>query len=142
MRFWDSSAIVPLLVGEESSEFISELFEGERKMFVWWGTRVECHSAVRRRQREGSVSSGQAAEAQARLDRLAGLWSEISPTEAIRAEADRAVAVHELTAVDAFQLAAAIVWRGSPDNRRAFMCLDRQLADRARREGFDCPLQA
>ncbi len=111
-------------------------------MFVWWGTPVECHSAIRRRQREGSISTEQAAETRTRLDRLAGLWSVISPTEAIRAEADRAVAVHELAAADAFQLAAAIAWRGPPDNRRDFISLDRQLADRARREGFDCPLQA
>lgn len=60
---------------------------------------------------------------------------------AIRAEADRAVAVHDLTVADAFQLAAAIAWRASPERRREFISLDRQLAERARREGIDCPLQ-
>jgi len=142
MRFWDSSALVPLVVEEDSSELISGVIESDRKIVVWWGTLVECHSAIRRQQREGSVSPEGAVRSRARLDRLAGHWSEISPTEAIRAEADRAVAVHELAAADAFRLAAAIVWRASPERRRDFISLDRQLAERAQREGFDCPLQA
>lgn len=141
MKFWDSSAVAPLVIQEDSSDLILDLFESERSIIVWWGTRVECHSAVCRRQREGSISPEQAASSQSKLGQLAGSWTEISPTEAIRAEANRAVAVHDLTAADAFQLAAAIVWRDFPDRRRDFVSLDRRLAEQARREGFDCPLQ-
>ena len=142
MRYWDTSAVVSLLLSEQASAPAWESLEADSEMAVWWGTRVECLSAIHRRERERSIGSDQVAGALATLEELAEGWTEIRPTDAVRAEADRAVAVHELTAADAFQLAAAIAWRGPPDNRRGFVCLDRQLAERARREGFDCPLQA
>ena len=38
MRFWDSSAIVPLLVLEAMSPRMYELYETDSFMFAWWGT--------------------------------------------------------------------------------------------------------
>ncbi len=37
MRFWDSSALVPLLVDEETSEPLEALFQDEQSVAVWWG---------------------------------------------------------------------------------------------------------
>ena len=48
MRFWDSSAIVPLLVREENSDSLLDLREADRDMIVWWGTETECLSALAR----------------------------------------------------------------------------------------------
>ena len=141
MSFWDASAVVPLTLNEQSTDLVSASLEADSEMVVWWGTRVECLSAIHRRQRRGSASMDQVSDALNRLEELSQAWTEVRPNEALRAEAGRVVAVHELTAGDAFQLAAANTWRRSPDNRRRFMCLDRQLTERARREGFDCPLQ-
>ncbi len=42
MRFWDASAIVPLLFSERWSEPIRKMFREDPAMVVWWGSRVEC----------------------------------------------------------------------------------------------------
>jgi hypothetical protein len=53
MRFWDSSAIVPLLVREPASDAITSEYEHEPDMLVWWATPIECVSALARLEREG-----------------------------------------------------------------------------------------
>lgn len=141
MRFWDASAVVPLALNEESTDLVSTEFESDREMVVWWGTRIECLSGIRRRERLGQVSTEQIADALHRLEELDTNWIEVRPTEAIRAEAGRAIAVHGLTAADSLQLAAALTWRAAPDARVEFISLDRRLAESARLEGFNCPLQ-
>ena len=42
MKFWDSSAIVPLPVQEETSEQMRRLVIEDEDRLVWWGTSVEC----------------------------------------------------------------------------------------------------
>ena len=49
MRFWDSSAIVPLLVVEEASRRLQSLAAQDSTMLVWWASAVECVSALARR---------------------------------------------------------------------------------------------
>ena len=56
MRFWDASAIVPLLVNEPTRKTLLGLLDGDSGMLVWWGTPVECTSAIARREREGAPS--------------------------------------------------------------------------------------
>jgi uncharacterized protein len=46
MRFWDASAIVPLLVSETSSRALQALVKQDPIMLVWWGSEVECASAA------------------------------------------------------------------------------------------------
>lgn len=41
MKFWDSSAVVPLLAQEPSSKACEALLKDDPAMVVWWGTRVE-----------------------------------------------------------------------------------------------------
>jgi hypothetical protein len=55
VRFWDSSAIVPLLVLEESSRRLQSLAAQDSAMLVWWGSAVECVSALARRERDGTL---------------------------------------------------------------------------------------
>jgi len=67
MRFWDSSAIVPLLVqGPVTAGLVAE-FRKDPLLVVWWGTRVECASALARLERAGALSPASAREAFARL---------------------------------------------------------------------------
>lgn len=136
MRFWDASAVVPLVVREPSSEAMLRLLGADEAMIAWWGTRVECASALRRRERAGALSASGARRALARLDDLAGSWSEVAPTDAVRISAARALAVHPLRAADALQLAAALVWRGERAPHRELICLDDRLRGAASREGF------
>ena len=46
MRFWDASAIVPLLVDESTNRSMQMLAERDPEMLVWWGSQVECASAL------------------------------------------------------------------------------------------------
>ena len=136
MRFWDSSAIVPLLVREPPTSRLLRLWEREDALLVWWGTRVECASALARLDHSGGLAVAAAAEAFARLDAVAGAWSEVEPSETLRQTAQRLLRAHDLRAADALQLAAA--WVAS-ENRPAsleLVCLDDRLALAARREGF------
>jgi predicted nucleic acid-binding protein len=136
VRFWDASAIVPLLFSERWSEPISKLLREDPAMVVWWGSRVECVSALRRRERKDQLGAAGARQALALLDALAGAWSELLPSEALRAQAERALAVHPLRAADALQLGAALIWRREPARSVELVCLDEGLRDAASREGF------
>jgi hypothetical protein len=48
MRFWDSSALVPLFVREDRSPILEALVADDPDMVVWWASPVECGSAVHR----------------------------------------------------------------------------------------------
>jgi uncharacterized protein len=136
MRFWDSSALAPLIVMETASKVMRALAEDDRRILVWWTAPVECASAVARRERAGDLDPNGASEALATLELLAGDWSEVPPTQHLRDEARRLVRVHDLRAADALQLAAA---QAASERRPAlleFVTLDERLADAARREGF------
>jgi predicted nucleic acid-binding protein len=136
VRFWDSSAIVPIVFDEPSSPTMRAIADDGTGMQVWWATPVECLSALGRRERAGDIDRAGFDEALTFLDRLGDGWGEIPPSDAIREIARRIVLVHELRAGDAFQLAAA---RAASDDRPAslpFVTLDDRLALAARREGF------
>ncbi|MEW6223667.1 MAG: type II toxin-antitoxin system VapC family toxin [Chloroflexota bacterium] len=136
VRFWDTSAIVPLLVDEPMSRAIGEAYERDPVVVVWWATSVECTSAIARRERDGLLASGPAAGALARLSAQVDAWEEIEPSPRVRSTAERVCRTHPLRAADAFQLAAAIVAADGDPGTLPFVTLDERLADAARREGF------
>ncbi len=135
MRFWDTSAIVPLLAEEPVTAAAARLY-AEQAAIVWWATVVECGSAIARLEREGRLTGGQAAESFARLDALRASWVEIEAGDEVRDVARRMLRVHPLCAADALQLAAA--WLGSErrPNTLPFVTLDDRLEAAALREGF------
>lgn len=136
MRFWDSSAIVPLLIAESGSDQAQALLREDGAIIVWWSTEVELSSAIRRRQREEQDYSHDVEHSLRLIRELRSGWSEVLPTERTRSVATRLLAVHPLRAADALQLAAALAWRcGLPDGD-PFVCLDDRLREAARREGF------
>lgn len=136
MRFWESSAVVPLLVAERDSDATLALLERDPGMVVWWGTTIECVSAIARREREGALKGRAASAAIARLDAVAASWEEVVPTEPLRSAARRLLRVHALRAADALQLAAAIVAAEHEPRSLEFACLDERLNAAANREGF------
>ena len=136
MIFWDSSAIVPLLVDEPSSQQLLDRLEADSGMLVWWGSPVECSSAIARREREGDLSVSEASQALERLQAILRAWHEILPSEAVRQIAQRLLRVHDLRAGDALQLAAAIVGSENKPASLAFLSLDERLNTAALREGF------
>lgn len=135
MRFWDSSAIVPLLVEEPTSQALRAEVESGSAMVVWWATAVECVSAIARRERE-SPGAREMATALATLEGLEASWLEVPPAGAVRADARRLVRVHDLRAADAFQLAAARAVADGEPAALPFVTLDERLVVAASREGF------
>ena len=56
MKFWDSSAIVPLIVPEKSTEVVKAIAAGDSNLVYWWGSPVECCSTFARLRREGHLT--------------------------------------------------------------------------------------
>jgi predicted nucleic acid-binding protein len=135
MRFWDTSAVVPLLVVQPTSAHARALFEEDPEMVVWWSTYVECASALGRLRRTGYLDGPQETLALRVLDALRAGWHEILPGDQLRARAVRIVRLHPLRAADALQLAAALEWANTPDTE-TLVSFDRHLANSAELEGM------
>ena len=136
MKFWDTSAVVPLLVAEAGTSAMSHLLRSDPEMLVWWGTRVECASALARYDRERDLPASHLAQAGARLAALSTRWAEVVPTETLRSTTERFVRTHPLRSADALQLAAAWAASDGQPDQLAFVSLDARQRDAARREGF------
>jgi predicted nucleic acid-binding protein len=135
MRFWDASALLPLLIEEDRTETTKALYDEDPLQAVWCLTEVEVASALARRSREGLPPAG-VENARLQLKWLADRWAETSSLPLVRARALRVVNTHSLRAADALQLSAALVASDDRPDALAFVCLDDRLRDAARREGF------
>jgi len=136
VKFWDASAIVPLLIDEPPRESLLNLLERDPLVLVWWGTPVEFVSAVARREREQSLTIAEAAAAIERMRALVGEWQEVLPSEPVRTMAQRLLRLHPLRAADSLQLAAAIIASEQDPTSLDFVSLDERLNAAAGREGF------
>lgn len=135
MRFWDASAVVPLLAEEPTTNVLRALIF-EQPAIVWWGTVVECSSAVARLEREGALTPGAATICFQRLDALRSSWAEVEPVDEVRDVARRLLRLHPLRAGDALQLAAAFLASEYRPSSLPFVALDTRLQLAASREGF------
>ena len=136
MKFWDASAIVPLLVTEAHTRQVQALAAADPVMLVWWATEVECASALARLARDGMLDETAETRAFERLRQIASGWHEVDPGDTVREAAVRLLRVHPLRAADALQLAAAFVLAEGRPSTLEFVTLDDRLAVAARKEGF------
>ena len=136
MKFWDSSAVVPLLVPEGMSGSVQRLYEDDPIVAAWWATEIECTSAIARRLRLGHLPEHVAAEGFVRLSALREGWHEVEPSEELRESAKRLLRVNDLRTADALQLAAAVYVAEARPSTLEFVSLDDRLLAAARREGF------
>jgi predicted nucleic acid-binding protein len=136
MRFWDASAIVPLLMSEPATKALQERAGTDPAMLVWWAAEVECASAIARLEHDGALTAAAVTEAFDRLKRLGEGWHEVEPSDAVREAAVRFLRVHSLRAADALQLAAAFVAAERRPSSLEVVTLDERLAAAARKEGF------
>lgn len=136
MKYWDSSAIVPLLVSEGRTDDSVALLQGDADIVTWWLTRVECASALNRLWRDEALSEEELRESLGLLDALSSGWIEVQPGARVRATALRLLRVHPLRAADAMQLAAAVAVADNERPAIPFVAYDDRLLRAAEREGF------
>lgn len=136
MRFWDSSAIVPLIVEEPASELCLRWLREDPELVIWGLTRVELISAIERRSREGLLMPAQRTLALRRVERLAVGAHEVCDLLAVRARAQLLLARYSLRAADATQLGAALLVAEPEPSSLNMVVLDRRLAEAAEREGL------
>jgi uncharacterized protein len=135
MMFWDSSALVTLILEQPRSAHARSLAKVDAEMIVWWASAVECASAIARIHREGFLNGVEERNARAMLAELSASWFEIQPGASLRDQAMRLLRIHPLRAADAMQLAAALEWSGTSASGN-FVTFDDRLRDAAEREGF------
>jgi predicted nucleic acid-binding protein len=136
VRFWDTSAIIPLLITEPASARVRRWLAGDAEVVVWALTRVELLSALARRRRE-EPSAGPAVRAARRAFLEAWeRWSEIAAIDVVRRRAETLVERHPLRAGDALQLGAALLAARDEPAGLEFVTLDERQAAAAEREGF------
>lgn len=136
MRFWDSSAVVPLVCAESASGRCRSWLRADPVMLVWALAATEVVSALTRKRREGALERSLFAAAKERLAKLERAWNEVTQYDAVRARARRLLEVHLLSAADALHLAAALI---AVEERPAIIeivTFDQRLREAAEKEGF------
>jgi predicted nucleic acid-binding protein len=103
---------------------------------MYWGTPIECLSAIMRMVRDGSLMADDARDGELRLSVLRDGWDEVMPGEACRRTAERILRVHVLRTTDALLLAAALIASDYDPGRLRMVCLDKRLSEAGRKEGF------
>lgn len=136
MRYWDASAIVPLVIAEAETERVRSWIARDPAIVTWAWTRVELASAVERRSREGLLAPAARRAALMRFAALADAWDEVTDVLAVRSRAIQLLARHAIRAADSAQLAAATLIAESDPEPLTFVCLDDRLALAAEREGL------
>jgi uncharacterized protein len=131
VRFWDSSALVPLLSDEEKTDVVQALFREDRNIVTAFITPVELISAICRK---AGVNRDLRRLAMQRYSVVQANWTLIDDYEQLMASA-RAIAAQQcLRTGDAIQLACAL--RARPDKSLPFVTLDGELIYAAREAGF------
>jgi predicted nucleic acid-binding protein len=136
VRFWDTSALIPLVIEEATSPACRRLVRDKADLAVWVLTRTEMTSAIWRRARSGDLDMSAVPRIMSRIGALANRWTEITDVDLVRDRAERLLAQSPLRAADALQLAAALVLTRERPRNRDFVTADGDLARAATSEGF------
>ena len=136
MIFWDSSAIVPLLVREPNTSQAEDYLKSDTDILVWCLTELEATSAINRRLRSGEINFGHFRAAEARLKRLADSWDQILFTNKLMQLSARLLRTHPLRTADSLQLAAALVAGRTNPSQVRFYSYYEKLNEAAEREGL------
>lgn len=135
--FWDSSAILPLCYSQRFSRLANKERQRFKQMVAWWGTTVEIHSGIARLKREGLINERQTLLCLRRWKALNRGAQTMDPTDYVLELATEMPESHALRVMDAFQLAAALVWCGERPRNRPFITADNRLGEAASDAGFD-----
>jgi predicted nucleic acid-binding protein len=139
VKFWDSSALVPLFLPESTSGIATRWLESDPHVAVWALTRVEILSAIARKRREQPEAKRALEIARDSLSEAAAFWTEIADLDRVRKDAERLVELYPLRAADALQLEATLVAAEGKPESLEFIIFDRRLAHAATGERFRVP---
>jgi predicted nucleic acid-binding protein len=133
VKFWDTSALVPLLADEPQTDAVRAIAESDPELAVSFITAIEVDSALWRKSKR-SADEVARQRSHRRLAALEADWLVINSFDHVLHEARRIVRRRGLRAADALQLASAMLLR--PAGVTTFVTLDHDLAAAARAEGF------
>lgn len=136
MKFWDSSALVPLCLNSTQTRYCLDLFKKDPHVIVWCLTLSEIWSALCRQDREQMMDRDSLPIAKKRARELSDSWSEVVTIERARERSLRLMEIHGLKAADSLQLAAALIAADEQTRQFEFVSLDKRLILAARKEGF------
>jgi uncharacterized protein len=136
VRYWDTSALVPLVIAEAETQRMRVLLEEDPHIVTWAWTSVEFASAVERRTRQGELTRDQRRNALTRFAELAEIWDEVTDVLMVRRRALAVLARNPLRAADAAHLGAALAVAPEQGRPLGFVCLDERLLEAAEREGL------
>jgi predicted nucleic acid-binding protein len=137
IAFWDTSAIIPLYCNQVMSPESRRIRRRFKQPVVWWGTHVEVHSGVNRLLRDGILTEKQSNVALEKWNNLRSIAFVVLPDDDVLKVAVSLTTKHNIRALEAFQLACALIWCRERPRNRPFVCADRRLGDAASDAGFD-----
>ncbi len=108
MRFWDTSALVPLFIAERESGAAVKRLREDPEVVVWTLARLELLAALARRGREEPTAARQLALVRRHFLEAWERWSEVTAADIVRRHAERIVGTHSLRASDALHIGAAL----------------------------------
>lgn len=140
MRFWDTSALVSLVFEEPASAECRRAVREDPEIAVWMFAETEVLSAIHRARRGSRLAGEEIGTAERRLGQLLRRGRVLEDATLAKNESIDVIRRYALRTGDALQLAAARLWSDGSRKRRTFVVADVELADAARRDGFDVRL--
>lgn len=135
MRFWDTSAVVPLLITEPQSETMRALLAEDPTIATAAITPIEITGAIWRRRHHHEINFSAHHDADITFAELSRRWREVVQSALVTETALRVLSRHPLRTLDSLQLASAIVLAPRPEYL-PFVTLDKRLKAIASAEGF------
>lgn len=137
IAFWDTSAVVPLCVMQATTAAARQIHRDVSIKTIWWGTAVEIRSSFARLRRTGELIDKDFEIAVNKWFAISQRGRKIPPSQRVLDLAATLPDRHGLRALDAFQLAAALIWCSERPRNRPFICADERLGAAAKDAGFD-----
>jgi uncharacterized protein len=135
MRFWDSSALVPLILVEPRSADVERLLREDEHIVTATIAPLEVTSALWRRKHQNELDAAEIHEAESLFAMISENWRSLAQTADVIDRAVDLLSRHRLRTLDALQLATALTFAGD-DRSLPFVTLDSRLSTAARAEGF------
>jgi predicted nucleic acid-binding protein len=137
--FWDASALVPLCVGQSTTNRAA-IFYKKYEAVIWWATPLEISSALARLLRMKQVDPQDWLKCRQLATDLIDSCFVIQPSDVLLSQAMQLVETYDLRAADALQLSAALQWSEGAPQARIFLTSDQRLRDAAALRGFEARL--